>query len=390
MIDEEIEAPAVREMRARLGDWLAQEDWGVEQLAGWLQGKGLPAVDDEEPYVWLLRGLPLADKRYRAEIELAARAGHLLETEPDALRHDPERNELLYNLLMLCAGLSCPTQLADPLHSMFQRRLLAGSHQGINLRQALESALITNQRDNRLEGVWLGMLRRRGHEFLTGDEYAAFEGVRLMPPSEAGRGEPAIDALGAALAAMSAHLEERRDRREEFHRLINRVLRTYPSRPTRYADLVEMAHAHRWHDWAVSCLPRLCIPLTVEGGQRVALLWEVFVVVLESSGANFQIQDWLCRDSPMHEGLVAKVRLHEDAFRFLSDIAPKVESHRLTLKLNDYREVIGAANDALSSIEIELVYEVTDGRGLFNSGHIKTARENLRRGLGVMTETVSA
>jgi hypothetical protein len=392
-MDDEIEVSAVREMRERLGNWLAQKDWDVHQLEGWLQGNGLPALDDdEEPYVWLLRGLPLADERYSSEIELAARASRLLETQPDTQAPAPDRDELLYNLLMLCAGLSCPTQLADPLHAMFQRRQLTGVHQSINLRQALESALITNQRDDRLSDVWLEMIRQRGHEFLTGDEYAAFEGVRLMPASEATRGEPAMDAIGAALAAMSAHLEERRDRRLEFHRLINLVLRTYPQRPLSYSKLVYEAHDNGWPDWAVSCLPKLFIPLaTQEEGWREVLLWEVFVAILESAGVDFEREEWLCHDSSMYPGLVTRVRLPEDAFHFLSDIAPKVESNRLTLGLNVYRDVIGAANDALSSIEIALIYEVVDGRGLFCSDHIRNARENLRRlGLGIMTETASA
>ena len=108
---------------------------------------------------------------------------------------------------MLCAELSCPTQLADLLYDMFQRRKLEGDWQGINLRQALESALITNQRDSRLQAVWHEMLTQRRHEFLTGDEYAGFEGIRLMPTSEATRGEPALDAIGAALAAIATRLE---------------------------------------------------------------------------------------------------------------------------------------------------------------------------------------
>jgi hypothetical protein len=388
-MDDDIEVSAVREMRERLANWLAQKDWDVKQLADWLQGKGLPALDDdEEPYVWLLRGLPLADERYRAEIELAARAGRLLETQPDTQAPTPERDELLYNLLMLCAGLSCPTQLADPLHAMFERRQLAGVHQSINLCQALESALITNQRDDRLGHVWQEMIRQRGHEFLTGDEYAAFEGIRLMPASDATRGEPAMDAIGAALAAMAAHLEERRDRRMEFHRLINRVLRTYPMRPTSYSKLVYQAHDNGWPDWAVSCLPKLFIPLATQAeGWREVLLWEVFVVILESAEVDFEREEWLCHDGLMYKGMIARVRLPEDAFHFLSDIAHEVESNRLTLELNVYKDVIGAANDALSFIEKELEYEIVDGRGLFNPGHILIARDYLRRfGLGIMTE----
>ncbi|HEV7892634.1 MAG TPA: hypothetical protein VGP08_18620 [Pyrinomonadaceae bacterium] len=419
---EEIEDSAVREMRRELKAWLARNDWETGQLISWLSGEGLPASDiEQEPYAWLLDGLPLADERYKAETELAARAARLLETEPDAQPTDERRDEWLYNLLMLCAGLSCPTQLADPLHAMFERRQLMTrtlqseeSWQSMQLPQALESALITNQRDERMHYVWLSMLMRREHETLTGDEYAGFEGVRLMPASSAARGRPALDAIGEGLAFMAGYIEERRDRRAEFFRLIERVLRTYPGRPTWDSDLVWQAHYREWPNWAVSCLPKMFVPLASEGGRRTALLWEVYLIILRCNGVGFEVgaDDWLCQDSilksggvgfetqelldedwPVIERQMAKVTLSEEAFCFLQDIAYRLEGNRLghALRLNSYKKVIAVAIDVLSSIELELTCKIISGYGLFTPEGIKAARDMLRgEGLKVMTEAVAA
>lgn len=382
---EEIETAAVREMRQLLRAWLERDDWEIRQLTEWLCGKGLPASDiDQEPYVWLLHGLPLADERFHAETELAARAARLLETQIDLHPPDKHRDELLYNLLMLCAGLSCPTQLAEQLYAILQRRRLTGSHQGISLRQALESALITNQRDDRLRDVWQEMIEGRRHEFLSGDEYAGFEGIRLMPTSEATRGEPALDAIGSALTGMIRHLATRRDRRLEFYRLMDRVLRTYP-RQTWKSDLVHMAHEHNWPDWAVSCLPSLYIPLTSEDGWQVALLWDVFLVILSTTDAEYRIDGWLCNNSPMYDGLVAKVLLSEEACRFLKRVVPLAEVHRLNLQFS-YKEVIGAVMYELSAFEVELALEPEkNADDLFKPENIRAACDSLRIDLGIMS-----
>lgn len=349
-LDRKIEDSEVLELRELLCNWLDAPDWQESQLIEWLQGNCLPALDlDEEPYESLLQGLPLADERYRAETELARRAARLLESPRTVDGSRDGRDKLLYNLLMLSAGLSSPTQLAEPLYEMFQRRRLEGEWQGINLRQALESALITNQRDSRLEDVWLEMLKQRRHDFLTGDEYAGFEGIRLMPASDATRGEPALDAIGTALAAMAAHLEKRRDRRVVFHQLINRVLRTYPGRPTWDNDLVYQAHKNDWPGWAVECLPRLFFTQTnsdLANADTRAVVWHYILACVPVSH-EYEISSALCSDR------IFEVTLSQSAFHFTQSIAPVLEHNRLSMPYASERAMQGSVADSMAQLEVE-------------------------------------
>jgi len=382
----EIEPAAVGEMRKKLAAWLVRDKGDLEPLKKWLTGHNLPNPIgmDEDPYVWLLRGLPLADERYSAEVKLAQRAAIMLDMKLDTSPPSSEGNKLIYNLLMLCAGLSCPTELADPLYEMFERRELEGKHQSIDLRQSLESALITNQRDNRLKDVWLTMITRGKHHFLTGDEYAGFEGVRLMPASESRRGEPDIETIGPALAAMAVRYHRRSNRRIEFYKLIDRILRTYPLRPTIHHDLVYAAHWCRWPDWAVLTLPALLVPVTCKKGEAVALVWEVIIPVLESAGVNFNAE-WLCGSGVIYRGQLARVHMPERAFLFLNAIARKVESHRLTLAINDAEDIVWTGHESLISVEKMLINGMVDGYGVFRPEHLVRARIKLREALGVMT-----
>ena len=413
-MDDEIEDSAVRDMRRQLKTWLARRDSAPEQLISWLQGEGLPPSNiQQEPYAWVLDGLPLADERYLAETRLATRIAHLLNAQPDKQPLDERRSEWLYNLLMLCAGLSCPTELADELHAMFRRRqlpaasaLMEESLECIRLPQALESALITNQRDARMRNVWLSMIRERGHEYLTGDEYAGFEGIRLMPSSSTTRGTPAVDDIGEALAIIATYIAHNRDRRVEFHGLIDRVLRTYSGRPAWDSELVHQAHRRVWPDWAVSCLPRLFVPLHSEGAQRTALIWEVYVVILRASGVEVEINEWLCQDSILKSGSaglnnlfyrehpiekqMARITLSEVPFRFLQDISYQLESSRLVrqaLRLDSYKKVIAIVIDELSFLADQLRSKMVNGYGVFTPESIELAKDTLRgEGLRVMID----
>jgi hypothetical protein len=419
-MDDGIEDFAVRDMRRQLNSWLARKDSEPEQLISWLRGEGLPASDiQQEPYAWVLDGLPLADERYLAETRLATRIARLLQTQPDKQALDERRSEWLYNLLMLCAGLSCPTQLADELHAMFMRRqlpatttLIGKSLESIRLPQALESALITNQRDARMRAVWLSMIRERDHEYLTGDEYAGFEGIRLMPSSSAARGTPAVDDIGDGLAIMAKHIEHEPDRRVEFHGLIDRVMRTYSGRPTWDAELVHQAHIWSWPDWAVSCLPRMFVPLPSAGAQRTALIWEVYLILLTACGVKYEVDEWLCQDGILKNGRaglktdnrsyrefpiekqMARVTLSEIPFRFVQDISYQVESSRLVrqaLRFHSYKTVIAIVIDELSFLEDQLRSKMVNGYGIFTPEGVERARDTLRgQGLRVMIDTVAA
>lgn len=255
-MSEVVEDGPVQWIRTVLGEWLERGDWEPEQLIDWLQGYKLPPVGhDDEPFLWLLRGLPVADERYRVEVELARRVSKLLGDEPDVKRPGDRPDQVLYNLFMLCAGLSCPEQLADPVYDVYKRRALKGEWLGIDVRDALQAALIFNQIDNRMQSVWEAMIEGQSDKFLPGNAYEGFEGIVLMPEAAARLGEPALDGIGRAFKAMARHLDREQERRLEFQSLIDKVVNTYPGSPTWEIDLLLQAYKNHWPNWAIETIP---------------------------------------------------------------------------------------------------------------------------------------
>ena len=242
----------IRRINATLGGWLRQEDWQPQQLIDWLEGHKLQRVGyEDEPYVWILRGLPLGDERCWAETRLAQRVATVLEDEPDVKKPGKRPEQVLFNLFMLCAGLNCPDELNKPLRQVLGRKALKGEWLGVDLRYTLQGALTWNQLDRHLESVWDAMLSGKGHDFLPGDEYVGFDGILQMPESEATRGEPYLAAIGRALGAMALLLEGETDRTLEFAALIEKVTNTHPLRPDDWdVRLALEAEKNAWPAWA--------------------------------------------------------------------------------------------------------------------------------------------
>jgi len=353
--------PLIREMQQLVGSWLEQGDWQQQQLIDWLQGFGLPSARyEDEPFQWLLRGVPLAAERYRAEREFARRAAALLDDQPDVHPVGRRPNEVLYNLLELCAGLSVADYLADPLYAMFDRQALAGEWRGIDLRSTLRRALISSQKDNRLEPVWQDMLSGKGHAWLPGDYYDGFEGIRLQPKSADTRGKPDLDAIGRALAAMTKHIESSTDCRIEFRRLVDRVIATYSGRPSWDADLIEQADKNMWPIWAVSALPSLYVRLSPEhagsAGNVRYLIWNFLIPTLVELGKHFSIERKLC-----DEDIICEVILYEEAESNLYKIIDRIEQRRVDNPYKSYKAVVQGCRDLLINKGMVLMEEITGG-----------------------------
>jgi hypothetical protein len=210
---------------------------------------------DDEPYLWLLRGLPEADERYAAEKKFASRLAVFLREKPDVKRPGKRPDQVLYNLLMLCAGLSCADELADPLYEVFERGQLKGTWRGVDVRSALKPGLFSNQRDSRLFATWEKLLLNGEHDVLPMDEFEFLEATRLMPESAARRGEPALDAIGKALRIVAERLGEEDTRENRFGSLARKVIDTYPGRPTWGRDLLLQALQQEWPKWAIEIIP---------------------------------------------------------------------------------------------------------------------------------------
>jgi hypothetical protein len=299
--------------------WLSEPEANPNRLRGWLQGVGLPPVGyAEPPFLWILRALPTeGDELVPAETELAARAVPLLHEIP-SMPTTPDRDDYLYNLFQLCAGLSCADQLAKPLYALYQAmHTQPADVWEFGARSAFRSALSENQQDARLESVWSAMLHGHAGGILPGSRYDAFDAVVLMPLSVETQGEPDWDAIGQALGIMADYLEPAPNRRIEFRSLQDRARRRYPGLPWD-EELLRQADAHAWPEWAVECLPSLCLWLN---GQT-ALVWHYMEACLPDHLEHKRVAS-LCR------GTVYQMQLSVDASKYLLDeIRPEFEDWR--------------------------------------------------------------
>jgi hypothetical protein len=350
-----------------LSGWLDGAHGDTHQLKRWLQGYDPPAFGgDDEPYVWLLHALPVGGDYHLREVQLAERAARLLDEQPDVTRPGGMPERLLYNLLFLCSGLHCPNQLAEPLHAMYERRALEGHWLGVELYDALLSALIPNQADNRLCGIWKGMLEGDGEGPLGGNAYDGFEGILWMPKSRMTRGEPDLESLGYALWTISRQLNDPNDnphRRSEFTALLNKVQDAYFGHPTWKTDLLNLAHKYKWATWAVECLPVLSFLVrdmnlqcqTVDGEALTCsrlLVWWPVAKVLEACKAVGGL--WYSTEGSLCNEQVFDVILPQSEVPFIADLASYMESNRRNNPFPSSHSVVGNIAGALSMYESKL------------------------------------
>jgi hypothetical protein len=258
----------------RFREWLGQSAWSSRPLIDWLQGYDLPpGGNEDEPYSFVTQECARLDPAQRRSF--LERVAALLMEEPDVTRPGTRPNQVLYNLLLLCASLPDGTRLGPGLCSIYTRGRLRGKWLGVNLRDALCSALIANQVDDKLAGLWIDMLDGRKHPFVGGDEFVGFAGLlRKDNP-----GAPDLKTLGVGLTRLVVLLgEQHLERVIQLKKLIASVLEWHPSWPSWSLDLIKIADEGRWRNWAVDCLPDLWIdpdyPSNKEGHWFIwSLLW---------------------------------------------------------------------------------------------------------------------
>ncbi len=206
-------------MKEFLEGWLSSPIWTTADFMALLSGEGeFPPVGGEaEPYAYLLRGLPVGNRRPPAVEEFARRAAALLGERPDL--DDGVDERALYNLFRLCLGLACPDRLAEPLFAMLGGNERLGKYGRNDLRAALRAAMIHNQMDQRLWPVWDRMLKGEAAE-LPGRVRDGFEGVAHMPESGEQRSRPDLEKLGWALRRMADELDNAPEREAKFADLL--------------------------------------------------------------------------------------------------------------------------------------------------------------------------
>ena len=414
----------VLQIRDKLSRWLAKEEKDGDKLLRWLLGYELPSVSSsQESYIWIMRGLRAMDGSPEKLKTMAQRLARFLEKEPDMTLNVPQANEVLYNLLMLCSRLGAELSpadlkyevrslLASPLIEMYnrnreleqkykradsssgnrERSKLIGKWRGIDLRRALQSALIFNQVDDRLvEPVWMTMLNERKHDFLPGDEYNGYEGMYNIGLRN---GFPEIDRVIFALEKMWKILESKDKGCREFPKLVRWVKSAYPQYEALDKDLIHKAHEKKWPASAMVRLDNLAIidEQEVDTNMREAYIWELYLAYLKNiDEGEVDVLFYLGDRGVVEDGVVVKVRMDSNAASMLRAIAPQIEGHRLKCPDTSYNNVFMAGNECLRHLEENLgvrlpeddpgIYALREGR----VHNMKEAKEGLKSAFATMS-----
>src|SRR6266404_225706 len=361
-------------MRNLVSTWVEPKEPDAAHLLNWLQGSELPPVGhQEEPFLWLLRGIPVGSHRYEAERKMASAAARILAMEPDLNPVGKRPDQLLYNLLMLCAGLGATDELAEQLYSVLGRQTVNGRWMGNDLRGTLRAALIENQIDNRLKPVWEAMLSGTRGESLPGNRYDGFEGILLMPLSPDRREQPDLDAIGSALTVLAGVLKEEEDKRSDFRYLVSRVYEAYPGRPSLQEELVRQADKNNWPTWALEALPTLYFPAIHQKSNKNEFfyVWRPVVDVVEGV-YSFSEEGGLCQNQ------VVLVRMPQETLDFVEQIAPVFDWNRINNPYHTVRSGIAVTTDTMAELELSCKYDTKAAYAL------RTARERTLglRGIG--------
>ncbi len=258
---------------------------GHETLAVWLADRRLPILPgDDEPFVWLLRGLDAIDDGGETDAALCRWTARLLSDEPEAVLDEEEGSRWVYNLLMLASALADPDHLAVPLKEIYQRRKLRGEYLRIDLRAALREALATNQADAGLEPMWSAMAVGKAEgSFLPGNTFQGLMGLLHMPDPERGPGFPALAPIRVALSRQVEELaSEEQTQKLELFSICERLLRSYPDHTEVIQNVFfEEARSKPWPEWAVEALPSLFLRAFQGPSPNCYWVWPWYLESLE-------------------------------------------------------------------------------------------------------------
>jgi hypothetical protein len=221
------------------------------KLIRWLQNYDDAASWGDEPYRWVLDSLPPGAAGADAQSALAQAIQAVLARRPDVEPPGNHREQLLYNLLHLAAAIHRPGQLWLPLLGMLERQKLAGDFFGSDLRASLRAALIGNQGDDRLAGLWLRM-GKKAESFPPGTPVQGFYGALMLPPVNEGPSPVVAESLLWAAKDLEGDWDRRRPR---FMELLRSLTTAFPRNSARWdVDLIRMADGARWPRWTCSCV----------------------------------------------------------------------------------------------------------------------------------------
>jgi len=331
-------------IRAPLTAWIDSPNSSHDTLARWLTGHGLSPIDtSEEPYIRLLRAIPVGRARAHYELQLARYVADLLHELPNvpSVVQPSDVDEFVYNLLLLSAGLRARDLLAPPLRSLFEQNAFGErSYLALPINNALRSALILNQDSNQLEAVWERMAAGSPDPVLRGTPHDGFQGALYMPLAPDAHGQPAVAAIGRTLLHLANHFTpEPAHRVGLFRTVLDEVMNRYPgylwnTRMVRYSD------EFKWPDWTDVALPSLRI--TIPRNQYI--LWAPTAKYI---GLQLQIEtlEQLCG------GRIVRIRAPAESAELISLAAPVFERYRRRSSFGGPKAVIGILSAVFGELE---------------------------------------
>jgi|GEM_PF-6240766 len=137
-------------MRAALLQYLESNSTTGGKFLEWLQGHLPISSSSEEPYVWILRGLPTTGvEREIARCKLGQWVARFLDNEPEIHRPGQRPDQIIHNLLMLAASLAPLPELISSLNCLFNRLVdnpaaLDREYRGFSMAASLRTAMVEN------------------------------------------------------------------------------------------------------------------------------------------------------------------------------------------------------------------------------------------------------
>lgn len=249
--------------------WLQNPSWRPGELWSFLEGKGLPGSEKSgAPRNLLWLGILNREKQMdpTAQMVLASRTAHLLQTRPDVKLPRGRSVDSVHALLGLANSLESPHQLADPLHDIYEGCLQGLSRLDALGKDILTLALVRNQVDPRYYELWLKMTQGKPTPGLAspGGVWTGAEGLIRMPASPDSIGQPHLGAVEEALDFLALYFDEGRDssvrdgafgKEEGFGTAVKDMLTTaYPTYPNWSLRIREMGSRRNVPHWALDAV----------------------------------------------------------------------------------------------------------------------------------------
>lgn len=217
-------------MGQSIREWLDDDAGSIWELVDWLRGYGLPlSSGNDEPYLWLMRGLEEIGMAKLKGGRFCERFGLMLDKMPEIALECERPEEVLYNVFRLAVCLHCPSCLGKPLLKIYSQGKIQGDWMRIDLRSVLRAALIENQINQDLRPVWASLFEEESKRLLPGKPLDGFTGICKMPRSENELGVPDVEAILGGLTKMVAYLKDKPDRVKNLFALFFGLKEEYPA-----------------------------------------------------------------------------------------------------------------------------------------------------------------